>query len=376
MRRLQLVVGLIVLVDTALYAALTPLLPSYADEFGLSKSGAGLLFAAYGVGVLASSLPAGVAAARLGPKFATILGQLAVAVASVGFALADGAWTLGIARFAQGCGSGFSWAGGLAWLVIATPRERRGAAIGGAIGAAVFGALLGPVLGAAAGVAGAEIVFAATAAFNAGLVGVALALRGVPREPQRLRVLAGALRDSRFVGSLWLMTLPALLFGVLGVLAPLDLDAAGWGAGAIGVLFLAAAAVESVVNPLAGRVVDRRGHLPLIRIGLIGSAAVSFALAAADFRFFVAALVIGGAITYGLLLTPALSLISQEGERVGLALGLAYGVMNMAWAAGNVAGPALGGALADAAGDAVPYTLAAAVCGATLVSAHRRALRA
>jgi hypothetical protein len=35
------------LVDTMFYAALTPLLPEYTDELGLSKAGAGVLAAMY-----------------------------------------------------------------------------------------------------------------------------------------------------------------------------------------------------------------------------------------------------------------------------------------------------------------------------------------
>ena len=38
-RRLLFLVGAVVLVDTMFYAALTPLLPHYADELGLSKTG-------------------------------------------------------------------------------------------------------------------------------------------------------------------------------------------------------------------------------------------------------------------------------------------------------------------------------------------------
>jgi len=51
MRRLLLLVCSITLADTMLYAALVPLLPHYADEFGLSKGQAGLLVGAYALGV-------------------------------------------------------------------------------------------------------------------------------------------------------------------------------------------------------------------------------------------------------------------------------------------------------------------------------------
>src|SRR6266508_4505521 len=64
-----------------------------------------------------------------------------------GFRLAESAWVLYAARFGQGVGSSLAWTGGLAWLVAAAPRGRRGELIGIAMGAAVAGALLGPVLG-------------------------------------------------------------------------------------------------------------------------------------------------------------------------------------------------------------------------------------
>ena len=50
-------------------------------------------------------------------------------------------------RFAQGVGGACAWTGGLAWLIAAAPRERRGELIGSALAAAIFGLLFGPVLG-------------------------------------------------------------------------------------------------------------------------------------------------------------------------------------------------------------------------------------
>ncbi len=154
MRRLVVLVASIVLLDTMLYAALTPLLPDFVERFDLSKTGAGLLVASYAIGVLAGAVPAGFASARLGAKPAALAGLLVMGVASVGFAYADSAWGLGIARFVQGLGSALSWAGGLAWLIGAAPRSRRGELLGTALGAAIVGALLGPVLGGVASVVG------------------------------------------------------------------------------------------------------------------------------------------------------------------------------------------------------------------------------
>src|SRR3954454_15378019 len=66
LRRLVLLVGAIVLVDTMFFAAITPLLPQYADRLDLSKSAAGFLSASYAVGGLIGALPAGGPSARLG----------------------------------------------------------------------------------------------------------------------------------------------------------------------------------------------------------------------------------------------------------------------------------------------------------------------
>ena len=371
MRRLLGLVCAIVLVDTMLYAALVPLLPGYADEYELSKTGAGLLVAAYAAGVLLGGLPGGLAAARWGPKRAALVGLALVATASLGFALADDPWTLGGFRLVQGLGSALSWAGGLAWLVSRAPRARRGEMLGTAIGAAVFGALLGPVVGGAAATVGTLSTFVTVAALAAALAAWAARTAGAAAEPGGLGAVAIALRELRFAGGLWLMLLPALLFGVLAVLVPLELDGLGWGAAAIGAVFLGAAALEAVLNPLVGRLADRRGIVLPVRAALVASVAVSLALAFADRAALLIALVLAASLAYGALFTPAMTLLSAGAEGVGVSQGVAFGLMNAAWAAGNFAGPAAGGALGDAVGDAFAYVVAAGLCALTLAGLLR-----
>src|SRR5919202_5679021 len=99
MRRLLLLVGAIVFVDTMFFAALTPLLPHYADDLGLSKAGAGALAAAYPAGAFVSGLPAGVLVARLGVRPTVLLGLVGMAVKTVVFGFEDVYWLRLAARF-------------------------------------------------------------------------------------------------------------------------------------------------------------------------------------------------------------------------------------------------------------------------------------
>src|SRR6185312_15518623 len=79
MRRLLPFVCVVVVVDTALYSALTPLLPHFEETYHLSKGGVGALVAAYGLGVLAGAIPGGILAARRGARGAVLAGLRLVA---------------------------------------------------------------------------------------------------------------------------------------------------------------------------------------------------------------------------------------------------------------------------------------------------------
>jgi MFS family permease len=367
-RRLLALVSSIIFVDAMLFTALTPLVPDYADEFELSKVGAGLLVAAFGAGALFGGIPGGIAAARYSPKHAIVGGLVLLGVASFAFALAGDAVTLGVARFVQGFSSTVTWAGALAWVSSAAPKERRGEALGIAFGAAVAGAILGPLFGGTAEAVGIRTSFA-----TLGIVVFAfavLALLGPTADCERVTAdgLRSAFRDRRFLGGLWLNTLPAMLFGTLIVLASLALDDAGWSTFAIASVFFVTGLVEVVVNPVLGRVTDRVGRLLPIRLALGASIVVAVALAASSEPVVIAVLVGAAAISFGSLYTPGMSLTSHRAESTGLAQGLAFGIMNTAWALGALLGPSIGGALAELRGDATPYLVGAVLCGLTLLA--------
>jgi MFS family permease len=239
------------------------------------------------------------------------------------------------------------------------------------MGAAVFGALLGPVVGAAAALLGRDVVFTALAGLAVVFAIWTLQLEPIPPDVPSLAAMRRALRHSVFVGGLLLMALPSFLFGVLSTLAPLHLAAAGWGAAAIGAVWIVGAGLETAISPTAGRLVDRRGVLMPIQIALAAAVPITVGLALGPRPLAYAPLVVLAGGAYGALFTPAFALIAEGAERSGLAQGMAFGLMNAAWAVGEIVGPAAGGAVAAVTGDVVPYLASAAFCAAALAMVRR-----
>jgi MFS family permease len=375
MRRLLLLVSAIVLVDTMFYAAITPLLPHYSDELGLSKAEAGLLTAAYPAGTLLGSLPSGWLAVRVGARRTVLLGLAALAGSSVAFGLGESLAMLVAARFVQGLGGAASWTGALAWLVAAGPAERRGELIGTAFGAAIGGALLGPVLGAVADETTPEAAFGAVAALAAALLAATLATNGITEgEPRGSGGRAGAerggfaraLRERPVRAGMALVVLVGLFFGVLEVLVPLRLDELGAGTAVVAGTFLVAAALQALASPIAGRYIDRHGPLPLVRATLVAALALALIVPAlgATAPLVVAAVAAGPLV--GSLWVPGMTVLSDGTEAAGLDQAFAFALVNLTWAGAQTAGAGGGGALADAAGDWAAYGAVALAMAAAL----------
>jgi len=372
MRRLLILASTMVFFDVAFYAAISPLLPEYVAEFGLSKAQAGILAAAYATGTLLASLPAGFVATRVGPRRTVIAGLLLLGFSSLAFGLAGGIVLLDLARFAQGVSGALTWAGALTWLITSAPPERRGSVIGTALGTAVAGALVGPIIGAIAGEVGTGPVFGAVLAIALVLAAAAARLpEGAPPEAQQLREVVTRMLSRPVVTATAFVAVPSLMFGAIEVLVPLRIAEFDGGHVVIAAGFIAAAGLEALLMPTAGRYSDRVGRRIPFVIGIGVCACSMLGVAAAYALGPVIAALIVGALGAGICFAPALTTLSETADTSGLHQGFAAGLSNMAWAAGQAVGALAGGGLASVTGYAVPSLAIAALLLFTAAYAYR-----
>jgi MFS family permease len=368
LRLLFVVAGAVVFFDTVFYAAVVPLLPTLTRQLHLTKASAGVLTAAYAAGTLVGSLPGGMLAERAGPRVTLYTGLALMGAASLAFGLLHNVALLDAARFIQGVGGACTWAGSMVWLIIESPPERRGSAIGGALAAGIGGALFGPVVGTLAHGLGRGPVFSAVVLVAAGL---AVAVAMLPRpaapelDPDRAR-LSRQLRQPAIVLGMWLVVLPALASGAMNVLAPLRLGRLGAGAAGIGATFLIAAAAEAVMSPVVGRLSDRRGRMLPLRMGLAGAAVALLFFTLPNTALLLAVVIVLETVALGTFWAPAMAMLSDAADTHGMSQAYALALVNFAWAAGQIAGAGGGGSLAKVTGDGVPFALAAGLCALTL----------
>ena len=373
MRRVVFLTSAIVFVDAMFFAVLTPLLPHYAREHDLTKAGVGVLAAAYPAGVLVGAIPSGWVAGRIGVKGTAVGGLALVAATSIVFGFAGSIWLLDLARFVQGIGSAFAWTASLTWLVAVVSAATRGSMIGRAMSVAIVGALLGPALGGIASLAGTRGTFTVVAAVAVCVAVLAVRTDAPHASPEPLGRLRAAFRDRTLVTALWLIALPALLYGTTTVIVPLRLSRLGTGAAAIGAVFVAAAALEAVAAPLSGRLADRRGRYHALSISVAASSVGAAALPLPDGAASLGLVAVLASAAFALAWAPAMALLADSAQQIGLELAWAFALMNLAWAPGQALGAAAGGTIAKATSDTVPFLILSGICVLTLLALRRLA---
>lgn len=107
------------------FGALIPVLPLYAQEFGVPASAIGTTIAVYGLSRMLSALPAGRLSDSLGRRPSMAIGGLISTLGNLWCALADSFPEFVAARFVAGLGAGWVQSAGMIVLAdISTPAQR------------------------------------------------------------------------------------------------------------------------------------------------------------------------------------------------------------------------------------------------------------
>jgi len=173
-------------------------------------------------------------------------------------------------------------------------------------------------------------------------------------ERQELHGVAETILSRPILLATAFVAIPSVMFGAVEVLVPLQIADLGGGHALIAGGFIAGAALEAVLAPLAGRYSDRVGRrIPFI-VGLALCALAMGAVAIGQAIGVVMAGLILTSLGGGICFTPALTMLSEAAESSRLHQGYAAGLSNMAWATGQVIGGLVGGSTASIAGNATP----------------------
>ena len=369
--RMAVVVSCIALfTDMLIYGILIPLLPLMPAVERAGSSATGLLFAAYAAMMIAVTPLAGRLVDRTGARGPLLAALLGLAAACLLFAVGGPYWLLLISRLLQGAAAGLGWVASLALIAASIPLERRGTYLGLAMSMVSIGTLAGPPL--AGWLArdhghAAPFVLAAAVLILDGVLRVVF-VRPTPPSADDPATPLDVLR----VGGSWpVVILIAVGSAVTSAIEPilpvrlavgLGLDTAG-----IGLLFALLVIIGAVLNPMVGAILNRVSPRVLALIGAALAIAGLLLLGAGSrLPVVIAGIVcLGGAIAF--LVAPAGTLIGVQGARTTPpALGGAYSLYNLAYAAGLILGPMTAGALTSALG----YSAACAVlAGAVAVVA-------
>jgi multidrug resistance protein len=350
-----------------------PVLPLYADSFGVSQVAIGLTVAIYGLGRMLFNMPMGQLTDRIGRRQVVLWGELITAAGSLLCGLAPTFEWLLVFRFLGGIGAATVITGTQVMVTdIATPANR-GRVMSVYMGWFLFAVGLGPTPGGfIATWFGLQAPFFAFAALS--LVAALVCWRWLPetrpvagrwpageagspaanRPPERPPATSAVLRQLLSTPAFPLVSLVTLthfmartgaIFAVVPVLVH---DRLGLTTAQIGLALTLGNAVNLMLMPFAGILTDRLGRRPLIVPGalLSGVAFAAFAVVDSYPLFIALCLLWGFAVGVGGSAPGAyVADLAPPGAN-----GATMGIYRTLSDVGYVVGPALLGIVADAAG--------------------------
>ncbi len=339
--------------DIVAYSVAIPVLPDLSRRLGASPTVIGLLFASFGVTLLTVSIPMGAVSDRIGRKAPMVGGLLALAAASLLFALATSLPWLFAARLVQGAADAVTWVVGFAIIADLYEPHERGRITGTVMMGTSFAVMIGPTLGGwLYELGGIRLPFVTVAALAATAM-LLFAVRPVPRAHEQGNIvpLTTVFRVPAIAACAMVVVSISSTISMLEPVLSFHLNSLGVSPARVGLVYGVAAIVTTTLHPIAGRLADRFGARRLTTVGLVMAACVVPILGRAWSYGSALAFYLFAAAASAFVITPSLAYMGEATSSAGIAsFGVAYGLYNMAWGAGLLGGPALGGFLYERLG--------------------------
>jgi len=352
------------------FGAIIPVLPLYADSFGVSQTAIGMTVAVYGLARLFTGLPAGRISDLLGRRSALAIGGVSSAVGNLWCAYSATFAELIAARFLAGVGAGLTLTAGMIILADITTPARRGRVM--AIYQGVFlvavgvGPLPGGYLAETFGLQAPFLAygFASLLAAVVGWFGVSetrhlaqsagsLETPAIPFTHQLASVLKPiGFRLVSSIGFINAVVRTGGLFAIIPIIGTTRLDLTPT---QIGLCMAVGSLMGAIVVYPAGMLVDYYGRKPVIVPATIcvGLAFLTFAYAP-DFTWFLVATTIWGVSSAVSGAAPAAYAVDISPKAYAAT---AMGTYRTLSDAGYVFGPILLGVVADEFGLSAPLFL-------------------
>lgn len=370
-------------------SAITLTLPLFALELGADVGATSLVFALIGLGSMVAVVPAGYFTSRLGDRTMMIIGLALVGLTTLLTSIATSALHLSIAAFVLGAAMALWALARLTYVSGAVPLHMRGKALSTMAGLARFGSLLGPIAGGFIALRfGYSTVFVFVSILGTVILALAIFSIKTNRRSQTSdspgllalvpHIVKGHWRVFATAGtSLFFLS---ILRACRGLFIPLWGVHIGLDAASIGLVVGAAAAIDTVMFPLAGYMMDhwgRRYAAVACQLTMaLGILLVPLSSSFAGLTLFAMITGMGNGLGSGINMTFGAD-FARDGERSEF-----LAVWRLVLDAGLFVGPVFAGAVASsiALGGAFVATSSLGVIGAvimvifvkeTLVKRHR-----